>query len=111
LLGATAGGQTVRVPTGHQHDGSGRVGQQVGLCWLQVGEGRGRVQRRHHHGERALLAVLARPQSCDRVLVGGIDGQVVAAQALDRHDLAIDQQRRCGVDRITGDGMPARGHQ
>ena len=45
---------------------------------------RGRREVGHHHRERLVLAVLARPQRRGRRLVPGVDGQVVAAEALDR---------------------------
>ena len=64
----------------------------------------------HHQRERLVLAVLARAQRRDRGLVVGAAGEVVAAEALDRHDRAVAQQRRRGGDRVRGPpaGAPVR---
>ena len=50
-----------------------------------------------HHGERLLLAVLARAQPRDGGLVGRVAGEVVAAEALDRERSAPS---RSSADRL-----------
>ena len=66
--------------------------------WASAGR-RGQVGGQHR--ERPLLPVLARPQRRHRRLVGGVAGQVVAAEALDRHDRARPQQAGRDRQRVT----------
>ena len=58
-----------------------------------VGADRDRFGRRRHHGERLLVALLARAQARHRGLVGGEAGEVVAADPLDREHRSVAQQR------------------
>ena len=53
-----------------------------------------------HQRERLLLAVLARPQPRDRLLVAGQAREVVPADALDGDDAAVAQQRGDLVERV-----------
>ena len=62
----------------------------VGFVDLDQVPGLGQVGGQH--GERLVLAVLAGAQGGGGRLAGGVDGQVVAAQALDREDLAGGEQ-------------------
>ena len=57
-----------------------------------LGERRGRVDVVDHDRERLVAAVLALAQRRDRVVVGRVAGQVVAADALDRDDRSNRQQ-------------------
>ena len=54
----------------------------------------------HHHRERLCPAPLAVAEAADGRRVGGVAGQVVAAQALDRHDPARQQVRNGGGQRL-----------
>ena len=60
----------------------------------ELDERRGRLDVGRHQRERPVLAVLARAQPRHRGLVVGAAGEVVAAEALDRDDRAVEQQRR-----------------
>ena len=50
---------------------------------------RDELRRRCHQRERLLLALLPCPQARDRLLGGGVAGEVVAAEALDGEDPAL----------------------
>ena len=63
---------------------------------------RGDVGR--HQRERLVLAVLARAQRARPPLVVGAAREVVAAEALDRDDRAVAQQRGGRRDRVAGAG-------
>ena len=58
-----------------------------------------RVEVGHHHRERLVVACLAPAQLGDRGVVGGVDGEVVAADALDRHDPPGAERVDGGVER------------
>jgi ribonucleoside-triphosphate reductase len=58
-----------------------------------------RVERGEHHRERLLLAVLAAAQLEHGGVVGGVDHEVEAADALHRDDLAAAQGCGDGVER------------
>ena len=66
----------------------GRAGEREQLELVRARPRRARSGSARHHRERLLLAVLARAQPRDRVLVGRVAGEVVAAEALDRDDRA-----------------------
>ena len=91
-----------------EHDRPARRAQERARRVVELDERLGRVEVRRHHGERPLLAVLARAQRGDRVLVGGQAGQVIAADALDGDDRAAAQQRRRGGDRRRRHRRPRR---
>ncbi len=78
------------VPPAHEHDRARGRAQQLELRGRDLGE---RLGRGRHHGERLLLAVLARAQPRDRLLVARVAGEVVAAEPLDGEDRAVAQQR------------------
>ena len=61
----------------------------------QLARGRGVA---HHQRERPVLAVLARAQPRDDVLVVGAAREVEAADALDRDDRAVEQRSRGDLD-------------
>ena len=63
-----------------------------------------RVEVGDHHRERLVAALLALAQRRDRVVVGGVAGQVVAAEALDRDDRA----RRASSRRASAQRRPRR---
>ena len=44
------------------------------------------VEIRHHHRERLVVARFPPPELAHRVGIGGVDREVVAADALDRDD-------------------------
>ena len=56
---------------------------------------------RHHDGERLALAAFALAQLRQRIGVRGVADQVEAAEALHRHDAALEQQ----LDRFREDGV------
>ena len=64
----------------------------------ELGQGPGRGQVGHHHGEGLVVAVLAPPELGDGRRVGGVDGEVEAAEALDRDDAARSQRADRGVE-------------
>ena len=73
-----------------------------------------RAQRRdvgHHHGERLLLARLALAQPRDRRRVARIAGEMEAAQALDRDDLAAREARERRGDRVDAGDRRAVAHR
>jgi hypothetical protein len=75
-----------------EHDRAVAAGQQRRLLGGQGHERAGGRHVVHHHRERLVLAVLARPQRGDRRLARGQAGEVVAADALDRHDRAVAER-------------------
>ena len=76
-----------------EHDRAVAPGQQRGLLVGQRDERTRRGDVAHHHRERLVLPVLARPQRRDRRLARRQAGEVVAADALDRDDGAVPQRR------------------
>ncbi len=89
----------IRAPR-REHDRSARRAQQLARPVVERDKCLGRLKVWRHHGERPLLAVLARAQRGDRVLVGGQARQVIAADALHGDDRAALKQRRGGGDRV-----------
>ena len=88
------GGGHGRFGTARQeHNRSRHRCQEIFLGRRRGAESAHRRQIGRHHGERLVLAVLAAAQGRDRCLVGGEGGEVVAAEPLDRHDLAAPQRR------------------
>jgi hypothetical protein len=87
-------------PLLEQHDRGRRAGEQRRLRPSDVTQGARGSEIGDHHGEGAILAVLARPQTGDRRLVRGIHGEVVAADALDGNDRPVAQQAGRPGDRI-----------
>ena len=84
----------------HQHDRPLCTGQQARGPVVDLGDGVRSRQVGHHHGERFVAAPLSRAQLGDRTLVGGIAGEVVSADALDRDDAAVAQHSPCLPQRI-----------
>ena len=98
-------------PTMEQHDRRLRTAQRCRLGVVDVAQRPGRREVRHEHRERLVLAMLAGPQAGDRALVGGTNREVIAADALDRHDRASAEQSRRPFDRIVALGRARRtGH-
>ena len=79
-------------PPRREHDRAVAAGEQRRLLVGQRDERARRLDVAHHDRERLVLAVLARPQRRDRRLARGQAGEVVAADALDRHDRALAQR-------------------
>ena len=75
-----------------QHDRVGEAGQQGRLRRGEGDEPLGSLEVTHHQGERLGAALLALAQSRDGVGIGGVAGQVVAADPLDREDTAVGEQ-------------------
>ena len=95
MCGATASAIARIASAGHQHDRPLRTAEQPGGWVIDVGDGgRGR-QVGHHHGERLVPAPLSLSQFGDRLLVVGVAGQVVSADALDRENATVAQQPSC----------------
>ena len=91
----------------HEHDGAPGRAQQRELPLARprkVREGLG-----DHHRQRLRRPVLALAQPRDGLLIGGIAQQVIAADALHRHDGAAPQRRGAGGDGLcrAGDGRTA----
>src|SRR6478736_3935451 len=82
--GASAGVPSRR----EQHDRPGRAGEQRPLERAHANERAGGRQVPDHHGERLRPAPLAVPEPTDRVLVGGVAGEVIAPETFHRDDLA-----------------------
>ena len=74
--------------------------QQLGLREPELDEPRGRPHRADHQREGLVLAVLARAQPRDDMLVVGAARQVIAAKPLDGHDCALPDCGGRGADRI-----------
>ena len=102
----TAATRRVRAPAG-EHDRP-RAGERAARSSSRVSSTS--VARRRevggHQRERLVLAVLARAQRGDRVLVVGAAGEVEAAEALDRHDRARPRSARAAA--ATGSARAAR---
>ena len=105
------GGHGIRhrgvLPARHQHDRPLWTGQQARGPVIDLGEGVRSRQVGHHHRERFVAAPLSCAQLCHRTLVGGVAGEVVSADALDRDDAAVAQQSPCLTKRSLGFGRPA----
>ena len=99
LPGATERGDRSTVPAAHQDDRPLGRGEKAGCDRVDVGQGGGRLQVAHHDGEGLLVAALSVAQPLDGCVGGGVAGEVIAAQSLDRHDLAAGQ---CGLGRAEG---------
>ena len=87
-------------PARREHDRAVAAGQQRRLLVGQRDERARRGDVAHHHRERLVLAVLARPQRRDRRLARRQAGEVVAADALDRDDGALAQRRDRRAQRL-----------
>jgi hypothetical protein len=83
VAGGHGGGDPRAAAAAQQHDRGGAAGQQVGLPAAHLAQRRRGLQIAHEDRERLVLPMLARTQCGGRPLVGGVDGEVVAAQALD----------------------------
>ena len=106
--GDRRGDRVRRGGRGQQHDRPAAAGQQAGGGLVHLAQPpRGRHVG-HHHGERLVLAVLARPQRRGGRLAGRVHGQVVAAQALDGQHLALPEQVRGRRERLAGQYCPGR---
>jgi len=89
-----------------QDNRGGGAAQDRGGLVGNVAKGPDHVEVARHHRERLPRAALALPQAGDGVGVGGVAGELEAAQALDREDLAAHQQARRAVHGIErGDGV------
>ena len=107
--GGDAGGQlaSLGIVPDEQHDRPpGRAQGGLGLG-RDDGHGPGGVDVGHHDGEGLVVAGLAPAQLGHRVGVGGVDGQVVAAEALDGQDPALGQQGHRLVEGVVGLGQQA----
>ena len=71
--------------------GRSREAQQRLRALADLDQRAGRLDVRDEQRERPVLAVLARAQQRDGGLVVGAAGEVVAAEALDREDLAVEE--------------------
>ena len=86
-----------------------RTGEEGGLALVHLGDLAGLGQVGDHHRERLVHPVLAAAQLLDRRGRGGVARQVVAAQSLDRHDLAALPSARWAaaqVRAVTGSRAP-----
>ena len=81
-------------PPGQQHDRPRAAGQHPLRGGIDLAQRPRGGQVADHHRERLVLAVLAGPQPGRGVLAGGVGGQVVPAEALDRQHLALAQRPR-----------------
>ena len=79
-----------------EHDRRRPLRQQLPLGRLDVRE---RVRVGGHDRERLVLAHLPRPESRDRVVVRRVAGEVVAAEALDRDDRAVEEEAHRVLER------------
>ena len=107
-LGPGRGEQDDRRLGAREHGGLDRVGVAVAAD---------HVERARHHRQRLAIAVLGRAQPRDRLGAGRVARQVIAAEALDRDDLALEDQAAGRVDvvdqrdRRGARGVPAVAHQ
>jgi len=97
-------------PRRKQHDRRRRRGQQGRRGVIDLGDGAGRGQVGCHHRQGLGLALLAGSQPRHGRPVGGVDRQVITAEALDGHNPPGRQQRRRPGQRLTAD-RPAGGVQ
>ena len=100
VIGQT-GGELRLGPLAQQHDGAfgGFQGALLRLVDMARAPRVGRA--RHHDGERLALAALTLTQLRQRIGVRGVAHQMEAAEALHRHDVAIEQQ----LDRFRENGV------
>ncbi len=91
-------------PGGCQHHRGLRGSQQGGGLRRQVGERGRHVGVADHHRERLGRAPLALPETLDGVGPGGVDGQVVAADSLDRDDAPTGQHAHRGGEGVVAEG-------
>ena len=96
------GCEAALLPLAHQHDRP-LHGREQALFGGEDPRQRARlVEPAHHHRERLLVALLALAQARDRVGRGGVAGEVVATQALDRDDPPVAQGARGLRDGLAG---------
>jgi len=92
-----------------QDDRRADGGQQRGFVGVNHAAAAHRLQRFQHHGEGLVRAGFARAQAAHSLRAGGVAGQVVAAQPLDRHDVPGPQQRRRAGDVVLAAREPIGG--
>ena len=95
--GGHAGGDGRAGPARRDHDRAAGRGERRDGGVAQLAQVPRRGEIGDHHRERLVVARLAPAQLGDRRLVGGIDGQVEAADALHRDDLARPQRGDGGL--------------
>ena len=96
-------------PAGHEDDRpSGRRERRRGAAASSSHEPLGRGQVGDHHREGLVVAGLAAAQLGDRTGVGGVDGEVVAADALDGDDPPAAQRVHRGAERVGTAGHAPR---
>ena len=88
-----------RAPASDEHDRTGAAIEQRALDRTDLGQARGAGEIGDHHREGLGVARLAPAQARHRRLVAGVAEEVEAAEALERDDSALLQQRRDVRDR------------
>ena len=76
-----------------------RAGEDRPLQGAEPAQGGGRTRVADHHRERLRPAPLAVAEAADRRIVGGVAGEVVAAESLDRDDVAREERADRGLER------------
>ncbi len=107
------GGGGGGVPTGvgavlQQDDGGLPAGEQAFGEVVDVAQRAGGVQGGHHDGERLVRPVFAGAQCRGGLLVGGVGGEVVSADPLDRDDRPGTEQLGGVPDRVAAEVPPGR---
>ena len=96
--GATASGQTVGTRRPQQHDGRFHAGQRRFLLVADPAIAANDIQIARHQCEGLGIAPFSLPQPRNRLGIRRVAGELIAAQPLDRDDLALLQQAADGVD-------------
>jgi len=90
-----------KVQAAARFDDDDRRGGTCQCCffrWTDLGITADHVEIACHQRKSFGVALLALAQPHHRIGVGRVAGEVIAAEALDRDDMAFEQEARCGVD-------------
>src|ERR1039458_7008479 len=86
--GGDGWGDGARFALAQQNDGAGGCSEEFFSLLSNVAEGARGVEIADHDGERFSVTVLALAEAHDGSVVGGVDGEVEAADTFDGEDLA-----------------------
>jgi hypothetical protein len=99
VAGGDGGSEAASLPSPHEHDRALHGEEKPPLVFVERGETLGRGEVFDHDRERLLVPPLALAQPRDGRVVGGVAGEMEAAETLDGHDRALPQARGRRHDR------------
>ena len=78
--------------------GAARTCQRCFFCWTDLGITADHIEIARHQRKRLGVALLALAQPRHRIGIGRVAGEMIAAEALDRDDMAFEQEACHGID-------------